>query len=288
VNNENRKVRAATTAAVGAGLLAAAKLVVGLLTGSLAVIAAAVDSGMDVACSGLDAFFLRIARDPPDAEHAYGHGKAEALSGVIQATIVAAGGLWLVGEGLTRLFRPQPIARPLMGVAVAGVALIVSFVLALFLRREARATRSVALHADAFHYVTDIATNLVAGVALIAYRRVGWRWLDPAASLLIALYIIRSALEILREAADELLDRGLPREVEDDVKSLLHNFAPEVRGYRAFRSRRAGGVCFFEFRLLVDRDTSFERSHEIAEAAIQTIRSRHGVSTQVMVDTDPV
>jgi ferrous-iron efflux pump FieF len=288
MTHETRKIRAATVAAVVAGVLVVTKLAVGLVTGSLAVIAAAVDSGMDVACSGLNAFFLRIARDPPDAEHAYGHGKAEALSGVIQATIIAVGGLWLVGKGSMRLLFPQPVVRPLVGVAVTGIALVVSFALSLFLRREARLTRSVALQADAFHYVTDIATNLVAGVALVAYRLLGWQWLDPAASLVIAVYIIWSAVEILREAADELLDRGLPREVEDDVKALLHGFAPEVRGYRAFRSRRAGGVSFFEFRLLVDRDTTFERSHEITEAAIQTIRTRHGPNAQVMVDTDPV
>ena len=71
----------------------------------------------------------------------------------------------------------------------------------------------------------------------------------------------------------ELLDRGLPREVEDEVKGMLHGFAPEVRGYRAFRSRRAGGTSFFEFRMLVDRAASFERSHEITEAAIKILLS---------------
>jgi ferrous-iron efflux pump FieF len=285
---ERRKIAAATTAAATASLLALAKLVVGVLTGSLAVIATAVDSLMDVACSGLNALFLRIAAREPDAEHAFGHGKAEALSGVIQATIITMGGVWLVSRAVRRLLAPEPVVSPDAGVAVSLGAFLVSLALVWFLRREARATASIALHADAFHYVTDIATNSVAGAALVIYRLYAWPWVDPAASLLIALYIIYASVDILREAADELLDRGLPREVEDEVKQMLHSFAPEVRGYRAFRSRRAGGTQFFEFDLLVERTTSFERAHALAEAAVERIRELHGAGTQVMVHTDPV
>ena len=285
---ERRKIVAASVATGTALALTAAKTVVAVTTGSLAVMAAAVDSLMDVACSGLNAYFLRIAADPPDAEHAYGHGKAEALSGLIQAVIIAMGGLWLVGRGIWRLVRPGPITSPEMGVAVAAGALVVSLALVAYLRHEARATRSLALRADAFHYVTDIATNVVAGLALLLYRLLGWRWLDPAASIAIAVYIVVSAAGILRDAGEELLDRGLPREAEDEVKALLAGFAPEVRGYRAFRSRRAGGTTFLEFRLLVDRSASFERSHEITEGAIRRIRERHGPHTEVMIDADPV
>jgi ferrous-iron efflux pump FieF len=288
VTPERRKIVAASVATATAVVLTVAKTAVGLATGSLAVMAAAVDSLMDVACSGLNAYFLRIAADPPDAEHAYGHGKAEALSGVIQAVIIAMGGLWLVGRGVAHLVTPETITSPEMGVAVAAGALVVSLALVGYLRHEARATRSLALRADAFHYVTDIATNVVAGLALVLYRVVGWSWLDPVASIAIAIYIVLSAARILRDAGDELLDRGLPREAEDEVKSLLTGFAPEVRGYRSFRSRRAGGTTFVEFRLLVDRSASFERSHEITENAIRRIRERHGPHTEVMIDTDPV
>jgi ferrous-iron efflux pump FieF len=288
VNDRRRKVVAATVAAATAAGLAAAKLVVALVTGSLAVLASAVDSLMDVACSGLNAYFLQLAAKGPDEEHAYGHGKAEALSGVIQAVIIMMGGIWLIVRSVGRLMRPEPLSTPVTGIVVSAVAVGVSLFLVAYLRREARATRSIALQADAFHFVTDIVTNIVAGLALAGYRWLGWAWLDPVASLAIALYVIRSALEILRLAADELLDRGLPRTVEADVKAMLENFAPEVRGYSSFRSRHAGGTNFFEFHLLVDRATSFERSHELTEAAAQAIRERHGADTQVIVDADPV
>jgi ferrous-iron efflux pump FieF len=288
MSDQRRKVVAATVATATATALAAAKLVVAVVTGSLAVLASAVDSLMDVACSGLNAWFLRLAAKGPDEEHAFGHGKAEALSGVIQAVIIVMGGVWLIVRGVARLLRPEPLSTPEAGIAVSAVAFAVSLFLVAYLRREARATRSIALQADAFHYVTDIATNVMAGLALAGYRWLGWWWLDPIASVAIAVYVIGSAVEILRAAADELLDRGLPREVEDDVKAMLDRFAPEVRGYRSFRSRRAGGTDFFEFDLLVDRATSFERSHELAEAAASAIRRRHGSGAQIMVHADPV
>jgi ferrous-iron efflux pump FieF len=286
VSDARRKVVAATVAAGTATALAAAKLVVAVVTGSLAVLASAVDSLMDVACSGLNAYFLRLAAKGPDEEHAYGHGKAEALSGVIQALIIVMGGVWLIVRAVARLIRPEPLSTPETGIAVSAVAFGVSLFLVAYLRREARATRSIALQADAFHYVTDIATNVVAGLALAGW--LGWTWLDPVASLAIALYVITSAVEILRAAAEERLDRGLPRAVEDDLTALISSLAPEVQGYRSFRSRRAGGTDFFEFDLLVERTTSFERSHELAEAAARAIRDRRGADAQVMVHTDPV
>ena len=288
VRPERRKILAATVAASTALVLALAKTAVALATGSLVVLASAVDSLMDVACSGLNAYFLRVAADPPDAEHAYGHGKAEALSGVVQAVIIAMTGVWLVGRGVWRLVQPEHITRPEAGVVIAAISLLLSVALVAYLRHEAQATRSLALRADAFHYVTDIATNLVAGLALVGYRILGWRALDPVASIMIAVYIVWSSLGILRDAAEELLDRGLPHEVEDQVKELLHGFAPEVRGYRAFRSRHAAGTSFIEFRLLLDRSASFQRTHEITESAIRRIRERHGEHTEVMIDTDPV
>jgi len=288
MSDARRKVRAARAAAFTAAALALAKAVVGWRTHSLAVLAAAVDSLMDLFCSGLNAIYLRIAAEPPDEKHAFGHGKAEALSAVIQATVVAVGGVWLIGKSVERLLAPRPLADTPVAVGMMVLSSLVSALLTWFLRREAKATHSVALQADAFHYGTDLASNGVAACGLLLYQTLGWHWADPLATVVIAVLILRGVWGIYRDAADELLDRGLPRQVEDDVKAMIANLAPEVRGYRAFRSRRAGKVPFFEFRLLVDRGTSFERSHEIAEEAIQRIREKHGPDTQVMVDTDPV
>jgi len=280
--------RPAIIAVVTAVLLATSKLVVGLMTGSLSIIAAAADNLLDVACSGLNVFFLGIASKPPDEEHPFGHGKAEALSGVIQATIIATGGLILMARSVWELLVGSEIHATLPGLVVAGISLVISLVLGLYLRYEARRYRSVALKADAFHYLTDVFTNGTAIGALMAVRLTGHHWWDAVGSLVISVYIVWESVDILREGADELLDRGLPKELEAEVATIVRELGPEVHGCRRLRTRKAGKTLFIELRLKLDRQVSFERSHELSEKLIQKLRERFGEETEVMVDTDPV
>jgi len=278
----------AIVAVVVASVLAVGKLVAGILTGSLALVAAGVDNVLDVTCSGLNVFFLGLARKPPDEEHPFGHEKAEALSGVIQATIIAMGGLYLAGRSVWKLATGPEVTAAGPGVVVSLVSLVVSIALGLYLSREARRYASVALRADAFHYLTDIFTNSAAAVALLLVRFTGNQWWDPVGSLVISLYIVWESVGILREASDELLDRGLSAESERAVAEVIESLGPEVRGFSSLRTRGAGRTVFVELRLQVDRSVSFERSHDLSEELIERLRGKLGPSTQVMVDTDPV
>ena len=280
--------RPAVVAAVIAALLTAAKLAIGLATGSLAVLAAAVDNLMDLTCSGMNVFFLGLARKPPDEEHRFGHGKAEALSGVIQATIIGMGGVFLAGHSVWELATRATVRQTLPGIVVSLISLVISLGLGGYLKRQARRHRSVALRADAFHYITDVATNSVAAVALVLVSLTGGHWWDPAGSLLISLYIVYEAVDILREAADELLDRGLPTTTEADIRDVVDTLGPQVRGITQLRTRRAGGTVFIELRLHLDGVITFQESHDLTERLIMRLRERFGQSTQVMVDTDPV
>ncbi len=277
----------AVVAVVVASLLAAGKLVVGFLTGSLALVAAGVDNVLDVTCSGLNVFFLGLARKPPDDEHPFGHGKAEALSGVIQATIIAMGGLSLAGRSIWELATGSRVAATGPGLLVSLVSLVVSLALGLYLSREATRYASVALKADAFHYLTDIFTNAAAAAALLLVRWTGDHWWDPVGSLLISLYIVWESVDILREGADELLDRGLNAETRRSVERAVEGLGSEVRGIGSLRTRGAGGTVFVELRLKLDRGVSFERSHELSEELIRRLKEELGPGTQVMVDTDP-
>ncbi len=278
----------AIVAVVVASILAAGKLVVGFLTGSLALVAAGVDNVLDVTCSGLNVFFLGLARKPPDEEHPFGHEKAEALSGVIQATIIAMGGLYLAGRSLWELATGSAISATGPGLIVSLISLAVSVALGLYLSHQARRYRSVALRADAFHYLTDIFTNGTAAVALLLVRMTGAHWWDPVGSLVISLYIVRESVDILKDGANELLDRGVCAETQRAVVRAVENLGPEVRGFSDLRTREAGRTVFVELRLKVDRSVSFERSHELSEELIRRLRKELGPTTQVMVDTDPV
>ncbi len=279
--------RAALVAAVTAGGLTTVKAAIGVWSGSMAVLAAAADNLMDLACSGLNAYFLALAAKPADAEHRFGHGKAEALSGVIQGTIIALGGLYIGGRSLLLFLLHHRVRGVDTAIAVSLASIPVSLALGLGLRAVARRHSSVALRADAFHYLMDVATNVVAAAALGLVRWTGWAGWDLVGSAAIAAYIVQQAVAIVREAADELLDRGLPHELERAVVEEVAAAGPEVLGYTDLRTRRAGRTVFIELRLKLDRSISFERSHELTEQLIAALRRRFGDGTQVMVDTDP-
>ena len=135
---------------------------------------------------------------------------------------------------------------------------------------------------------TKIATVLVAAGALLVVRWTGAHAWDPVGSLAISAYIVFEAVRILKEAADELLDRGLPASFESQVADVIASLGADVQGYSDLRTRRGGKTVFIELRLRLDGEISFNRSHELTEELIDRFRRRFGPSTQVMIDTDPV
>ncbi len=279
--------RPAVIAAGIAAVLTVAKVVIAISTGSLAVLATAVDSLMDLTCSSINVFFLGLARKPPDREHRFGHGKAEALSGVIQATIIATGGLLLASHSVKEIVTLSTVSSTTQGIIVSVVSIPVSLVLGLYLRRQSRRTGSVALRADAFHYLTDVGTSAVAAGALLLVRLTGAGGWDSVGSLAISAYIVFEAVGILKEAADELLDRGLPTSFESEVGEVIASLGDDVQGFSHLRTRRSGKTIFIELRLRLNGEISFNRSHLLTEELIGRLRRRFGPSTEVMVDTDP-
>ncbi len=279
--------RAAIVAVVVASLLTFAKIAVGILTGSLAVLASAVDNFLDLTCSGINVFFLSLAEKPPDEEHRFGHGKADALSGVIQATLIGGGGVAMAAISVWKLIRGARSLWAMPGIIVSLASLAISIGLGLYLKYKAKKTGSLALRADAFHYLTDIATNIAAAVALGLVTLTGGDFWDPLGSILISVYIVYEAARILRASANELLDQGLPSELEKTIVDAITTLGDEVHGFSNLRTRRAGTTVFIELHLAIDPAVSFTRSHELTEALIAELKRRFGSNTQVMIDTDP-
>jgi ferrous-iron efflux pump FieF len=289
VSAELARVRwvAARTALLGAALLAVVKLATAVATGSLAVLATFVDSLADVFTSGLNAVALRIAERPADADHTYGHGKAESLAGLLQGAVIAGSGVALLVEAVRRLAVGATVTHSEWGVAVLAFAIVVTGAIVWRLRQALRQVDSLALRAEWAHYATDFAVN---GAALAALA-VQWlvpavHWADPAASVAIALYIIRAGAGIFRESVDVLMDKELPEaDVIARIRTALQGF-PEVVGFHSLRTRRSGPVKFVDLHLDIDRDLSFARAHAVAERAIVAIETAIPGAT-VWVHADP-
>ncbi len=260
------KIRAARYSIITAVSLALMKFVVGLLTGSLAVIASAVDSLLDIVMSGVNFFAIRQAEQPADADHSFGHGKYETLATLIQSLVISASGGWILYEAIRRLnagdFKVQQIGN---GVIVLALSMAASFWISRYLRRVGKATDSSALQADALHFAMDIYTNgaLLAGLIILSF--VDAPWLDPVMSLFVALYILKEALSLARHALRDMLDAELPDEVRNEVIRLVIEHHDELLDIHNLRTRRAGSQKLMDFHLTVCKHLTVKTAHDLAD-----------------------
>jgi ferrous-iron efflux pump FieF len=263
------------------------KTATGFLTGSISVWASLLDSAMDVFASIINLFAVRAAARPPDDDHAYGHGKAESLAGLFQATVITASGFFLIWEAIKRIIFPQETKSQLIGIASMLVAVILSTLLVLRLKRAARKTDSPALAADATHYVTDIFTNAAALFALVVLYFSGWRIADPIFSIAISIYILATAFSVARESVDVLMDKKLPPEIDEQVGEIVSRYKTDgVLGVHDIRTRRSGSFKFIDLHIEIERTKTFEQSHDLTVHVIRDIETEIPRS-RVQVHTDP-
>lgn len=256
---------AATASVTVAVSLALLKLLASVLTGSLALLSSTVDSLADIVASSVTYLSVRVARQPPDRSHRFGHGKAEALSALAQAALVLGAALFILVEGVQRLLAPQPVRASGFGMLVVVVAILVTSALLALQRQVVARTGSQAIAADAVHYRADFLTNFATLLSLGLGRLEGWLWVDPAIAALIALYLGSHAAAIGRRAVDVLMDRELPAEVRARILDLVRA-DPEVRGVHDLRTRRAGRTVFIEMHVELDPEMTVRAAHDVADA----------------------
>jgi ferrous-iron efflux pump FieF len=284
---EAAKTRAARLSVLAAAFLVALKTATGLLTGSISVWASLLDSTMDIFASIINFVAVRAAARPADEDHAYGHGKAESLAGLFQTIVIAASGMYLIWKAIGRIINPHPTSSEWLGILTMLVATAVSVALVVRLRRVARETESPALRSDALHYVTDIYTNAGALLALLIIVLTGWTIADPLISIMIALYILWSAVAVGRESMDILMDRRLPVDIDEQVASIVSRYRGQgVLGFHDLRTRRSGSQKFIDLHLEVERDKRLEDAHDLTVRVLRAIEAEIPRS-RVQIHTDP-
>jgi ferrous-iron efflux pump FieF len=284
--SNGRLLRLATYASVAtACLLILAKLGAWLVTGSVSVLASLVDSAMDAGASLVNLLAVHWSLMPPDAEHRFGHGKAEALAALGQATLIAASAVFLGVQAVDRLLHPQPIAEAGVGLLVIGFAILVTLALLAFQRHVIGRTGSAAIRADALHYATDLATNVATVVALLL-ASAGWSELDPLFGLAIGAYILYSALRIGFDAIQLLMDRELPEEARRQILDIAAS-VPGVLGVHGLRTRRSGQSLIIQLHLEIDDVMPLLAAHRIALDVEARIRDEHPDS-DITIHQDPV
>lgn len=266
--------------------LAVLKAAAATLTGSLALLGSMADSLMDAAASTTLLLALIYARRPPDARHRFGHGRMEPLASLGQSGLLTGTAVLLALQAIERMFRPHPLHQPGWAIAVMVISIAFTLVLVLVQRRAAAASGSVAVTADAAHYLGDIAVNGGILVALLGSALYGWAWLDPIVGLLIAGYLAGLAWKVARLALVQLMDEELPAQERGEMEAVLRT-TPSVLGWHNLRTRRAGPQRFVQVHLEVDGRLSLEQAHAITADAAVRLKNRFD-QLDVVIHADPV
>jgi len=295
MNNAIRLADAATTATLlrlatyasvaTASLLIQANFVAWLLTGSVSVLASLVDSSMDVAASLINLFAVRWSLQPPDAEHRFGHGKAQALAALGQATFIAGSALFLGLQALDRLIHPRPVAEVGIGLGVIGFAMVATLILLAIQHYVIRRTGSPAIRADALHYATDLITN-TATLGALALAGAGWAGFDPLFGLAIGAYILYSATQIGREAVQLLMDHEIPAAQRQQLVAIVRS-VPQVHGVHDLRTRQSGQTLIVQLHLELDDQLPLLVAHEIADEVEARLRAEYP-DLDLTIHQDPI
>lgn len=276
------------TALVALGVtcvLIVAKLIIWMITGSLAVLSQALDSALDIVALGLVFFGVRIAGKPADESHHYGHGKAENLVAFIQTLLLGAVVVAVVIEAVARLRAPDaPVDVPWFALAILGGSALVDLVRVRWLTRIAREHSSEALKSGALNIATDVGTAIVALISLILVRT-GADDADAIGSLVVAVVVAVAAFRLGKRSVDVLMDRSPGSLVE-----AIENAAARPAGVaetRRVRVRTSGNKLFADVTVAAGRTTSLERAHDIAEQVEREIE-QVASGTDVVVHVEPV
>jgi ferrous-iron efflux pump FieF len=278
-------VQLAAVAAAGSLLLL--KGVAAWLTSSLALGAAALDSAVDVFVSSASYFVVRRSAAPPDADHAYGHGRFETLAALGQGLLLLGAAAGLIVAGVQRLVSHQLPRALELGVAVLAVSMLASWLVSWLLGRAASGSGSPALRADSIHYRADLWVNAGALLALLIVRWAHWPAADPLLALVVSVVVLRAGGQLVIDSVADLSDRGLPPQELRRIEAIVASFAPEVIGLHDLRTRRSGSRRLIELHLEIPRTVSFEEAHARGARIRRAIEDELPRS-RVLVHTDPV
>jgi len=280
------KIRAARFSLATATSLAVLKLTTGIMTGSMAVLASAVDSLLDILMSGVNYLAIRKAEQPADENHPFGHGKFETLATLFQALVIFTSGLWILYEATTRLLEGAHPQRLGNGVIVLMISVGASVWISRYLKSAAKKTHSSALDADSLHFAMDVYTNLALAAGLVIMSLFDVPWLDSLLSILVAAYILLEALRLVRHGMRDILDEELPASIRQEITDIIEMHKDVLVDHHQLRTRRAGSQKIIDFHLTVCKNLTVKDAHDIADHLEKEIEAEI-LGADVIIHVEP-
>lgn len=241
-------------------------------TGSVSLAADALESLVNLAGAVFALAMVTLAAQPPDAEHPYGHHKAEYFSSGFEGILIIAAGLGILWGAADRWRHPEPMESVGLGIALAIVSSALNGALAWAMLRKARAVRSVALEGDARHLFTDVWTSVGVVIGLFGVMATGWQWLDPLLAVLVALNILREGVHLMRESTGGLMDEALDTDSMARVQRVLDDFRhPHTIRFDHVTSRVAGQRRFVDLHMHMPSSWTLGRAAALRTSVEQAL-----------------
>ena len=243
------------------------------ITASVGLLADAMESIVNLASAAFALLMVTIARRPADADHPYGHHKAEYFSSGFEGLLIIVAALGIVWAAIQRLLSPQPLDQLGWGLALSVVSSVFNGALAWAMLQSARQHRSIALEGDARHLITDVWTSagVVVGVGLVALS--GWNWLDPAVAIGVALNILREGVSLMWRSSQGLMDEALEPEIMADIERTLAAFKHPTIRFDHISSRRSGQRRFVDLHMHMPASWTLGRAAAVRGAVEQALMS---------------
>ncbi len=242
--------------------LTAAKLAVGILTGSIALLAEFLNSFFDLLASAFAYIGIYKASQPADSDHPYGHEKFENLSSLLQVVLITVTAFGIAWSAVSRLITPQQIESSWLGIAVMAGALAVDYFFGNYLLKISKEEGSVALETDAYHFTSDLWSG-VAVIIGLACASAGFPQGDSVAALIVAAMMLKLSYELGSKSIGVLLDKGATDEEIERIAQILAK-EPQIKGYHKLRTRHMGSKLIVDMHVLVDDRLSLSKAHAIA------------------------
>ena len=262
------------------------KLLAWWLTGSVALYSDALESTVNV-IAALAAFWaIRVSHTPADQDHPFGHHKAEYFSAVLEGVLIVLAALLILVEVWRSWAAPASLDQPWPGLAINSVASVVNLIWAQLLIRTGRTERSPALVADGRHIMTDVVTSVGVVVGLIAAVLTGWRILDPALAVIVALNILWQGWHVIGSSVQGLMDRAVDKDEHIRIRDIISANSSGALEVHDLKTRIAGRATFIEFHLIVDGEMSVRESHVICDRIEEALRAEIP-SVRITIHVEP-
>jgi len=270
-----------------AAVLVVMKMTVGILSGSIAVLASAIDSFLDLTVSLFNYFALSHAEKNPDDNFNFGRSKIEPLAAVIEGTVISVSGLFILYEALVKIAHPREMTNMSESIYVMIISFVITAALVAFLTYVAKKTKNMVIRADALHYKTDLFSNGAVLFALAAIHYTGEELIDPILGIGIAIFMIYSSIPIIKEGILMLLDAALPQEDREKIEEIL-NAEPIIQAHHYLQTRESGSHIFISVHAVFNVSISLYDAHLVADKVEVKIREMfEDKKCHILIHMDP-